>query len=191
MVPTTNYVLSSFIIHWHTLTLPLPNKSSLSSVLYYHSGIMFLNIIKAMIRICFYLILIGVCVTSWIKLLKEPTAFEEKIVSNQARLPSFTLCPAQPDGTISNKSIESFEDIEKAIENVKNKYTIEYVEQKPYEQTKMVEKKYTDTLYGVWNFAPKISLTPPFEAVICLIWKPSIEYKLKPDWSYKVSGGII
>ena len=146
---------------------------------------------KVIIRICFYLILIGVCVTSWIKLLKEPTAFEEKIVNNQARLPTFTLCPAQPHGTISNKSIESFEDIEKAIENVKDKYTIEYVEQKPYEQTKMVEKKYTDTLYGVWKFAPKISLTPPFEAVICLIWTPSIEYKLKPDWSYKVSCRIL
>ena len=146
---------------------------------------------KVIIRICFYLILIGVCVTSWIKLLKEPTAFEEKIVNNQARLPTFTLCPAQPDGTISNKSIESFEDIEKAIENVKDKYTIEYVEQKPYEQTKMVEKKYADTLYGVWKFAPKISSTPPFEAVICLIWTPSIEYKLKPDWSYKVSCRIL
>ena len=152
---------------------------------------MFLNIIKVIIRICFYLILIGVCVTSWMKLLKEPTAFEEKIVNNQARLPSFTLCPAQPDGTISNKSIESFEDIEKAIVNIKDKYTIEYAEQKPYEQTKIAEKKYTDTLYGVWNFAPKISLFPPFEAVICLIWTPSIEYKLKPDWSYKVSCGIL
>ena len=55
----------------------------------------------------------------------------------------------------------------------------------------MVEKKYTDTLYGVWNFAPKISLFPPFEAVICLIWTPSIEYKLKTDWSYKVSCRIL
>ena len=103
---------------------------------------MFLNIIKAIIRIFFYLILIGVCVTSWLKLQKEPTAFEEKIANNQARLPSFTLCPAQPDGTISNKSIESFEDVEKAIENIKDKYTIEYAEQKPYEQTNIASGFY-------------------------------------------------
>ena len=49
---------------------------------------------------------------------KEPTAFEEKVVYNKARLPSFTLCP-WPD-TIRNTSIESFEDIENEIEHVRH-----------------------------------------------------------------------
>ena len=79
--------------------------------------------IKFIVRVCFYLIIVGVCVTSWIKLLQEPTYFEEKVVYNQAILPSFTLCPI---GTIRNTSIESLEDIERAIENVRYKYTIEY-----------------------------------------------------------------
>ena len=64
---------------------------------------MFLSVsIKSIIRICFYLILIVVWVTSWIKFLKEPTTFEEKVVYNKARLPSFTLCPGQINGTNSN-----------------------------------------------------------------------------------------
>ena len=97
-----------------------------------HSDIMFLNVnMQSIVRFSFYLILIGVCITSWIKLLKEPTTFEEKVLYNKTRLPSFTLCPEQPyNDPITNKSIESFEDIEKAIENIKDKYTIEYAEQK-------------------------------------------------------------
>ena len=39
---------------------------------------MFLSFnIKFFLRICLYLIFIAVCVTSWIKFLKEPTTFEE------------------------------------------------------------------------------------------------------------------
>ena len=57
---------------------------------------------------------------SWIKFLKESTTFEEKIVNDQARLPSFTLCPTQPDLPIGDKSIESFEDIDRAIEHVRS-----------------------------------------------------------------------
>ena len=152
------------------------------------TGIMFLNVsIKSTIRISFYLILTGVCITSWIKLLEEPTAFEEKVVYNQARLPSFTVCPLQPDHPIGNKTIESFEDIEKAIAHVRLQYTIEYEEYKPYEQTKRVEINYTDSSYGTWYFAPKVSMEPPFEIVICLIWTPSREHTIKQDWSFLVS----
>ena len=144
---------------------------------------MFFNIsIKSIIRICFYLILIVICITSYIKLLKEPTYFEEKIVYNQARLPSFTLCPSY-----KNESIESFEDIERAIENVRHMYTIEYEQFIPFEQTKRIENKYNDTSYGTWYFAPKIDIDPPFETDICLIWTPSKDYKIKLDWSIGVS----
>ena len=147
---------------------------------------MFLSV-KSIIRICFYLILIAVCVTSLIQFLKEPTTFEENVVYNKARLPSFTLCPTQPDHPISNKSIESFEDIEKAIERVRSKYTIKYLEYKPYEQEKRVETLYNDTSNGAWYFAPQISMLSPFETVICLIWTPSMEHQMKPDWTMAVS----
>ena len=133
------------------------------------------------------MIIIVVSVTSWIKLLKEPTTFDENVVENQARLPSFTLCSTRPDDLPRNKSIESFEDIEKAIEHVRHKYRIEYLEYKPFEQDKTYEAFYNDTLYGTLYFAPQINLRPPFEAVICLIWTPSRKHKIKPDWSYKVS----
>ena len=150
---------------------------------------MHLNVsMKSIIRISFYLILIGICITSWIKLLKEQTAFEEKVVNNKTRLPSFTLCPNEPyNDPITNKWIESFEDIKKAIENVRLDYTIEYIENKPYKQNTQVEDKYNDTLYGDWYFVPKISSIPPFEVSICLIWTPSKEFKLKPDWTFSVS----
>ena len=140
--------------------------------------------IKFIVRVCFYLIIVGVCVTSWIKLLQEPTYFEEKVVYNQAIMPSFTLCPI---GTIRNTSIESLEDIERAIENVRYKYTIEYEQFVPYEQTKRFENKYNDTSYGTWYFAPKINIDPPFETDICLIWTPSSKHKIKSDWSIGVS----
>ena len=88
---------------------------------------MFLNVsIKSTVRISFYLILIGVSITSLIELLGEPTAFEEKVVYNNARLPSFTLCPIQPDHPMDNKTIESFEDIERAKEHVRLRYKVMY-----------------------------------------------------------------
>ena len=149
---------------------------------------MFLNArIISSIRICFYLILVGVCFVSWIKLSKEPTAFEEKVVYNQARLPSFTFCPAQGNDFNGNRSIENFEDIEKEIEHVRHKYTIGYDEFKPYEQDKKVDTMYDDTEYGTWYFAPQISTSPPYEIVICLIWTPSRKHKIKPDWRIEVS----
>ena len=149
---------------------------------------MFLSFnIKLLVRIFFYIILIAVCVTSWIKFLREYTVFEENIVYNKARLPSFTLCPTQHDHPISNESISSFEDIEKAIEDVKYKYKIKYLEYKPYEQEKRFETSYNDTVYGTWYFAPQISMMSPFETIICLIWTPSVELKIKPDWTMAVS----
>ena len=140
-----------------------------------------------MIRICFYLFLIVVCVTSWIKLLKEPTTFEENIVYNKARLPSFTFCPIQPDHPNSSNPIESFEDFHKAIKHVRYKYAIEYVEFKPYESDKRVETLYNNTSYGSWYLVPQISIRDPFETVICMIWTPSREHKIKPDWTKAVS----
>ena len=149
---------------------------------------MVLNVsIKFIVRGCFYLIIIGVCVTSWIKLSKEPTTFDENIVENHARLPSFTLCPTHSDDPPGSKSIESFEDIEKAIEHKRQFYSMAYAEYKPYEQTKRNEHLYNDTSYGIWYFAPKINLDPPFAITICLIWTPSKERKIKPDWSIAVS----
>ena len=94
------------------------------------------------------------------------------------------MCPI---GTIRNTSIESLENIERSIENVRYKYTIEYEQFVPYEQTKRVENKYNDTSYGTWYFAPKIDIDPPFETDICLIWIPSKDYKIKLDWSIGVS----
>ena len=152
-----------------------------------HSGIMFLNVsMQCIVRISFYLILIGICITSWIKLLKEQTAFEEKVVNNKTRLPSFTLCPNDPyNDPITNKSIESFEDIKKAIDNVK--YTMDYTEYKPYEESRTVEDENNGTSFGDWHFVPKISMLSPFEPAICLIWTPNKEFKLNSDWSIIVS----
>ena len=119
--------------------------------------------------------------------MNEHTTFEEKIVENEAQIPSFTLCPTQPIDPISNKSIESFEDVEKAVENVRDRFTMVYTDYKPYEDYKIVNYKYNDTSSGIWYFVPKVSMDPPFETVICLIWTPSREHKIKPDWSVEVN----
>ena len=119
--------------------------------------------------------------------MNEHTTFEEKMIENEAQIPSFTLCPSHPDGPIKNKSIESFEDVEKAIENVNYRYTVLYSESKQYEKLKRVVNKYNDTPSGNWKFAPKISSYYPFEAVICLIWTPPREHKIKHDWTIMVS----
>ena len=117
----------------------------------------------------------------------EHTTFEETIVENEAKIPSFTLCPTQPAGPIRNNSIQTFEDVEKAIENDSKRYIIYFVEYKPYEEKKTVKIKYNDTSSGFWYFAPKVSMEHPFETVICLIWTPSRDHKIKPDWSFAVS----
>ena len=119
--------------------------------------------------------------------MNEHTTFEETIFENEAQTPSFTLCPTKPDAPFNNKSIESFEDVEKAIENVRYMYKIIYNKYKPYEDFNTVVKRYNDTSSGIWYFAPKISSFLPFEAVVCLIWTPSREQMIKPDWAIEVS----
>ena len=119
--------------------------------------------------------------------MNEHTTFDEKIVENEAQLPSFTLCPTVPYDPVSNISIENFEDLQKAKEKTIINYNIKYTEHKPYEEFKTVEEKYNDSSNGVWYFAPKISTDFPFEAVICLIWTPSRNFMLKPDWSVSLS----
>ena len=71
----------------------------------------------------FYVILLGICIKAWIKLMREPTAYEETIVENEAILPSFTLCPLNHHDSVV-KSIENFNDVTQAIENTKFKYII-------------------------------------------------------------------
>ena len=121
------------------------------------------------------------------QIVESTYGFWRKGYLQSGKTTKFTLCPREVDDTNRNKLIESFEDIEKAIKNVRHKYTIQYEEYKVYEEIKTVEINYTDTSYGVWYFVPKISVMSPFEAVICLIWTPSREYKLKPDWILRVS----
>ena len=137
---------------------------------------------RPFVTLFFHLVLICVSLKSWNNLMNEHKIFDEKIVENEAQLPSFTLCPTEPEDPISNGSIENFEDIQKAIEK-----TIINTEHKPYEEFKIVEEKYNGTSNGVWYFAPKISTDFPFQAVTCLIWTPSRNFKLKPDWSVSVS----
>ena len=75
--------------------------------------------------------------------MNEHTTFDEKIVENEAQLPSFTLCPTVPDDPISNISIENFEDLQKAIEKTIINYNIKYTEHKPYEKRLKQLKKST------------------------------------------------
>ena len=132
----------------------------------------------------FYVILIGVTINSIIKLFEETTAFDEKVVQGGAILPSFTLCPNEPNDP--DQLIESFEDVTKVIKNVRSKYTIAYYEYKPYEEARIVYEKFDNTSYGVWYFAPRINSNHPFQTVICLIFTPSRSYKLKQDWNFSV-----
>ena len=128
----------------------------------------------------FYLILIYVSHCSLKHLTDEPTAFEESVVLRKAKLPSFTLCPSQPG---SSKPIQDFEDVTKAIEVAKNKYTIQIILSKAYEKFKYLNESYSNTLKNIWYFAPKISIDEPFETVICLIWTPFKEHITDPDYS--------
>ena len=42
-----------------------------------------------------YMILIYFFIKSWMAMMDEQSAFEETIVENERKLPSFTLCPIQ------------------------------------------------------------------------------------------------
>ena len=53
-------------------------------------------------------------------LMDEPTAFEEGILDDRTTFPSFTFCPTELEDSVS---IESFEDVVKAMEIAKSKYS--------------------------------------------------------------------
>ena len=59
--------------------------------------------------------------------MEESTTFDEAFVDNEARFPSFTLCPHD---SYSNKSIESFEDVAGEINNAKINFKINYLKVK-------------------------------------------------------------
>ena len=144
---------------------------------------MFLNFrVHSIIIVFFYLILIGISTLSWINLMEEHTTFEETIVENGARLPSFTLCPNSNE--YSNKSIESFEDVVEEIENSKKRYKIKYDEWNPTERN-IVNETFNQTLNKNWYFAPTIS--DKNETLICLITSPFGDKKIPSDWNIRVS----
>ena len=73
----------------------------------------------AIIVLVFYMILIGVIGIQLNKVFNSETAFEEFEISNNTKLPSFTLCPY-----LSSNSIETFEEAMIAIDNAKDDYSI-------------------------------------------------------------------
>ena len=147
---------------------------------------MFLNVrIHSIITFFFYLILIGVSIQSWNNLMEESTTFDEAFIENEARFPSFTLCPH--GNSYSNKSIESFEDVAEEIENVKMNIKIIYYEYQSYEEAKIEEETYNQTLKNDWYFAPATTPFPPYDTIICLIMVPYREHKYHPDRTYMVS----
>lgn len=117
--------------------------------------------------------------------MEESTTFDEAFVDNEARFPSFTLCPQ--DNSYGNKSIESFEEVTEEIENAKTKFKIGYYDFKSYENDTYEEETYNQTLNNDWYFAPRISEYSPYETVICLIMAPYREQKHNPERSITVS----
>ena len=147
---------------------------------------MFLNFrIQSVITFFFYLILIGVSILSLNNLMEESTTFDETFVGNEAKFPSFTLCPFDNSNRI--KSIESFEDVAEEIKNAKMNLKIRYYQRKPYEETRIVDETYNQTSNNNWYFAPRISEQSPYETVICLIMSPFRDHELNPDWVNNVS----
>ena len=117
--------------------------------------------------------------------MEESTTFDDAFVDNIAKFPSFTLCPF--DNFNGNKSIESFEDVAEEIKNVKTSFKIRYLEYRPYEETRIANEPYNQTLSNNWYFAPRISEHFPYETIICLIMAPFRDHKLSPDQNYDVS----
>ena len=133
----------------------------------------------------FYLILIGVCIQAFLTFIKEPTTYEETFVDQAAIIPSFTLCPQEHRDSIVK--IENFDDVTKAIENAKPKYTVTIRSIKPFEKEKLTKKMFNDTSNDIWYYAPKTSIDYPFDTVICLIWTPSsLQNRLKQDLTVAV-----
>ena len=141
--------------------------------------------IHSIITFFFYLILIGVSMLSFINLMEESTTFDEAFVDNEVRFPSFTLCPDK--NAYKNKSIESFEDVAEEIENVKLNFKINYSEYQSYEDPRIEEETFNQTLKNDWYFAPTTSEYPPYETIICLIMAPYRDREYHPDRSYMVS----
>ena len=117
--------------------------------------------------------------------MEESTTFDERFIDNEARFPSFTLCPNDNDD--DKISIESFEDVAEQIENVKSNFERKYYEYLPYEEAKIVDETYNQTLNNNWYFAPKTSDSPPYETVICLIMSPYMGHKYNPDRKISVA----
>ena len=80
------------------------------------------------IVLVFYLILISVIVVQFNKVFNSQTAFEEYELSNDSKLPSFTLCP------YSIKSIGTFEDTMIAIKKAKEDYSIKMIGRRPFKK---------------------------------------------------------
>ena len=110
--------------------------------------------------------------------MEDSTTFVERFVENEARFPSFTLCPN--DNSYDKKTIESFEDVAEAIENVKTNFKRSFYEYQPYEG---ITKN--QTLNNDWYFAPKTEDFYPYKTVICLIIAPSNKHN--PNRSNVVS----
>ena len=117
--------------------------------------------------------------------MEESTTFDEAFIENEARFPSFTLCPH--GNSYSNKSIESFEDVAEEIENVKMNIKIIYYEYQSYEEAKIEEETYNQTLKNDWYFAPATTPFPPYDTIICLIMAQYGGHKYHPDRTYTVS----
>ena len=117
--------------------------------------------------------------------MEESTTFDEAFAANEATFPSFTLCPH--DNSNLNKSIESFEDVAEEIENVKMNFKIQYYEYRAYEDPKIIDETYNQTLNNDWYFVPKTSAFHPFQTVICLILAPFKDHKPNSDWNIGVS----
>ena len=128
-----------------------------------------------------YMILIFVLIKSWMALMDEESAFEEKIVENERKIPSFTLCPYG-----ANESMETFEDVATAITNIESKFTIEYSDyDSNFEEARPLVENYNNTLDSIWKFVPMISTRSPSEDTICLIWTPPTDRR--PKWKTLVS----
>ena len=160
----------------------------------------------------FYLILIGVIATSLNKVLNSSTAFEEYEISNDTKLPSFTLCPNKNE---NGDSIETFEETMIAIEKTKKNYAIKMSWSRPFDKglvsnilihtTRIVfsnhfdrydldlsdpnilRKHFNVTLEDVWYFAPRILDFNSYSTVICLIWTSPFTGPLTNFWTNKVS----
>ena len=153
------------------------------TILYKCTHNMFLNFrIHSIIIFFFYLVLIGVATLSWMNLMEERTTFEETIVENGARLPSITLCPDSNE--YSDKSIESFEDIEEDITNSKKQFKITYYHYKPNGEIKSLNDIFNQTLNNDWYFAPTIRVN---KTLTCLIMSPFKDQKVLTGGGFGVS----